>query len=148
AFLWDGKKARVSHETMILDIGDGGKQILDITARNEAIDLWNLRSYLVHFAKFLETSYLNIRPGQILNIFLQDIHVPISSRTALPDELKQMILTARKYRLQFTGLSISDNVKLSLPTWKHPGINKLRYQKATLRDAATCLRLSHQVRSV
>jgi hypothetical protein len=27
-FLWDGKRARVAHETMILDIAKGGKQIL------------------------------------------------------------------------------------------------------------------------
>ncbi len=45
-FLWDGKPARVGHDTMILDIADGGKQIFDIEARNEAIDLWNLQSYL------------------------------------------------------------------------------------------------------
>lgn len=30
AFLWDGKKARVAHEFMTLDIAEGGKQILDI----------------------------------------------------------------------------------------------------------------------
>jgi hypothetical protein len=80
-FLWDGKKARIGHETMILDIADGGKRILDITARNEAIDLWNLQSYLVQgperalwcyfvdyiFVKFLEASYLDVRPGQIFS---------------------------------------------------------------------------------
>jgi hypothetical protein len=91
-FLWDGKKARVGHETMILDVSEGGKQILDITSRNEAIDLWTLQSYLkqgperasscyfVHYilAKLLELSYLKFRPGQVVNIFLQDIHVPIS----------------------------------------------------------------------
>lgn len=32
---------------MILGNTDGGKQILDIPARNEAIDLWNLRTYPV-----------------------------------------------------------------------------------------------------
>jgi hypothetical protein len=31
-FHWDGKKARVGHDTMIRDISDDGKQILDITA--------------------------------------------------------------------------------------------------------------------
>jgi hypothetical protein len=104
-FLWDRKKARVTQETMILDIADGGKRILDITARNEAIDLWNLQSYLVQgperalwcyfvdyiFVKFLEASYLNVRPGQILNIFLHDLHVPISARTPFPEEIKRMV---------------------------------------------------------
>jgi hypothetical protein len=77
-FLWDGKKARVAHETMILNVTEGGKQTLDIPSRNEAIDLWNLQMYLVQgkkratwcyfvdyiIMKFLEKSYLNIRPGQ------------------------------------------------------------------------------------
>jgi hypothetical protein len=57
---------------MLLDIADGGKQILDIPARSEASDLWNLQYYLVQgseralwcyfvdylLAKFLEMSYL------------------------------------------------------------------------------------------
>jgi hypothetical protein len=73
------KKARVGHETLILDVTGGGKQILDIPARNEAIDLWNLQAclaqgpgratwrYFVDFilTNFLENSYLNIRPRQI-----------------------------------------------------------------------------------
>jgi hypothetical protein len=76
-FLWHGKQARVAHETMILDTSESGKQILDIPARNEEIDLWNLQTYLVQgheratwcyfmdymLTKFLENSYLNIRPG-------------------------------------------------------------------------------------
>ncbi|KAJ7814284.1 hypothetical protein B0H14DRAFT_2273959, partial [Mycena olivaceomarginata] len=85
-FLWDGKTARVAHETMTQDISEGGKQILDILSRNEAIDLWNIQSYLTQgpkralwcyfvdyiLEKFSETSYLNLRPGQVLNVFLQD----------------------------------------------------------------------------
>jgi hypothetical protein len=39
SFLWGQERARIAHETMTLNIDDGGKQILDITARNEAIDL-------------------------------------------------------------------------------------------------------------
>ncbi|KAJ7251652.1 hypothetical protein C8J57DRAFT_1238476 [Mycena rebaudengoi] len=53
-FLWDGKKARVAHETMLRDIAE-------------------------------------------------DIHVPIFWRTPLPEDLKRMVLAARKYRLQFTA---------------------------------------------
>jgi hypothetical protein len=92
------------------------KQILDILSRNEAIDLWNLQSYLVQgperalwcdfidyiFIKFVEVSYLNIQPGQVSNAFLQDIHVPISSQTPLPDP-NRMVLPARKYLLHFHG---------------------------------------------
>ena len=95
-FLWDGKKARVGHETMILDISEGGKQIMDITSRNEAIDLWNLQSYLKHgderaswcyfvdhiLAKFLELSYLNLRPffyKTFMYQFLRELHCQMKS---------------------------------------------------------------------
>jgi hypothetical protein len=142
-FLWDGKKAGVAHETMILTLADGGKQILDIPARNETIDLWNLQSCLTQghdraswcyfddyiLANFSEISYLNVRPGQILNVFLQDVHIPISSRTPLPDDIKRMLLTARKYHLQFTGLSISNDI---IRLWA-PG-SALRCQRFTPLD--------------
>ncbi len=45
-FLWEGKKPRIAHQTMCIPLNEGGKQILDIQARNEAIDLWNLKEFL------------------------------------------------------------------------------------------------------
>ncbi|KAJ6508809.1 hypothetical protein C8R45DRAFT_803963, partial [Mycena sanguinolenta] len=59
-----------------------------------------------------------------------------------------MILAARKYHLRFTALSFPTDIKLKMPIWKHPGINKDLYKKACRRDSATCLRLNHQVRDV
>jgi hypothetical protein len=64
-------------------------------------------------------SYLNLHPGQIMNVFLQDIHIPISQKTPLPEEIKRMILAARNYNLKFTGLSISKDLKLNMPIWRH-----------------------------
>jgi hypothetical protein len=46
-FLWDGTPARISDNTMYSSVMRDGKQILNLAARNEAIDLWNLQSYLV-----------------------------------------------------------------------------------------------------
>jgi hypothetical protein len=62
-------------------------------------------------ANSLEKSYLNICPGQIVNVFLQDIHIPLSQRTPLPDDIKRMIAMARKFNLKFTGLSIGNELK-------------------------------------
>ncbi|KAJ6474178.1 hypothetical protein C8R45DRAFT_766598, partial [Mycena sanguinolenta] len=124
--------------------------------------LWNLQTYLTEgqsrtswcflvdfiLMNFLEKSYLNVRPGQILNVFMQDVDIPISSRTPLPDDIKQMILVARNYHLRFTALAFSRDIKLKMPVWKHPGMNRELYKKACRRDSATCLRLNHQVRDV
>jgi hypothetical protein len=38
-FLWAGKKPRIAEDTMSLPLEQGGKQILNIRARNEVIDL-------------------------------------------------------------------------------------------------------------
>jgi hypothetical protein len=105
--------------------------------------------FRLHISRlWLENSYLNIPPGQIQNIFLQDICIPISSRTRLPDQIKRMITTACKYKLKFTALSISQDVKLQMPIWKHPAVRKCDYDRVGHRHAAVCLRLNHNIRSV
>ncbi|KAK7006790.1 hypothetical protein R3P38DRAFT_2415928, partial [Favolaschia claudopus] len=133
-----------------------------LSARNEAIDLLNLQSYLktgenrstwCYFvdcilSSWLETSYLKIPPGQIINVFLQNVHLPISKKTPLPDQIKGMIRVAHKYNLTFTALTIENQVKLSLPIWRHPGIRKSDYDSINRRKTAECLRVNHRTRTV
>ena len=45
-FLWDDVSPMVSAQVMSSKITDGGKKILDVQARNEAIELMKLKSYL------------------------------------------------------------------------------------------------------
>jgi len=70
SFLWSAKTAQVSKEMMSLPVKRGGKQILDLTARNEAIDLWLLSRYLTdgperpHWCYFVDgilSYYLQLR---------------------------------------------------------------------------------------
>ena len=161
-FVWDGKRARISDSTMHSNVLLGGKQILNIRARNEAIDLWNIQAYLTQgphrpswcyfvdfiLAKWLENGYMHVHPGQIMNVFLQNVHLPISSETRLPDQIKRMIVTARKFKLKFVALSISQGLKLQMPIWKHPSVRKIDYDHASRRRAAACLRSNHHVRLV
>ncbi|KAJ7694398.1 hypothetical protein B0H17DRAFT_844703, partial [Mycena rosella] len=143
-------------------VDQGGKGIWDISSRNKAIDLWNLQCYLMQgedralwcyfvdyiLRKYLETSYLNIQPGQIINIFLNDIHFPIPRSNVLPQDLKRMISAAQEFNLKFTALSIDREVQLEMPMWKHPAVCYPTYKNVCLRDAATCLRNIHEVRTV
>jgi hypothetical protein len=98
--------------------------------------------------KYLETSYLNIRPGQILNIFLNNVHFPIPRSDRIPDDLKGMISVAQEFNLKFTALSINHDVRLEMPIWKHPAVHQPAYKNACLRDAAISLRNQHKVRTV
>jgi hypothetical protein len=59
-----------------------------------------------------------------------------------------MITTARKYRLHFTALSVSQDVTLQMPIWKHPAVRKSDYDLACRCQAAACLQSKHNVRSV
>lgn len=45
-FIWEGGKARVNSKTMSAPLDKGGMKVLDLQARNNAIDLMKLRSYL------------------------------------------------------------------------------------------------------
>ncbi|KAJ6523758.1 hypothetical protein B0H19DRAFT_874301, partial [Mycena capillaripes] len=59
-----------------------------------------------------------------------------------------MILAAQKYNLEFTGLSISEDMKLQMPIWGHVAIIKSRFEKIRRRDSLKCLRHNHEVKSV
>ncbi|KAK6977420.1 hypothetical protein R3P38DRAFT_2470579, partial [Favolaschia claudopus] len=59
-----------------------------------------------------------------------------------------MIRVAHKYNLTFTALTIENQVKLSLPIWRHPGIRKSDYDSINRRKTAECLRVNHRTRTV
>ncbi|KAJ7644957.1 hypothetical protein FB45DRAFT_899054 [Roridomyces roridus] len=138
-FLWDGKKARIAHRTMNLPLLEGGKQILDIESRNEAIDLWNLKEFLKddnereNWAYFAEstithrwnTSQPDNKQGTLRRLFLQNIRIPNWRTNQLAYDLRRMIQTARKYNLEFTGLSISKDIRLQMPIWSHVGVRDI-----------------------
>jgi hypothetical protein len=45
-FMWDGKRPPVNMNTLHLPIRQGGVKLLDLKARNQAIDIMWLKSYL------------------------------------------------------------------------------------------------------
>ncbi|KAJ7203988.1 hypothetical protein B0H12DRAFT_981870, partial [Mycena haematopus] len=59
-----------------------------------------------------------------------------------------MIVAARKYHLEFTALSISQEIKLQMPVWGHMAMIQSRFEKIRRRDALRCLRQCHQTHSV
>jgi hypothetical protein len=161
-FLWEGKKARIAHNTMSLSLNNGGKQILDLHSRNEAIDLWNLKEFLrdgddrenwSFFAehtiiKRWDASQTTNHQGSVYNLFLQKVHIPSWRNNPLPLDLQRMISAAKKYRLEFTGLSISKKVRLEMPIWNHITTVESRLEKIRRKEAFKCLRLNHNTRSV
>ncbi|KAJ7611280.1 hypothetical protein FB45DRAFT_691419, partial [Roridomyces roridus] len=59
-----------------------------------------------------------------------------------------MIKTAKKYNLQFTGLSISNDILLQMPIWGHRGVNQGRFAKIRKKHGIKCLRENHKTTTV
>ncbi|KAJ6492705.1 hypothetical protein C8R47DRAFT_975515 [Mycena vitilis] len=59
-----------------------------------------------------------------------------------------MILAAKHFNLEFTGLSISTEIKLQMPIWAHKALILSRFDKIRRKDSLRCLRQNHQTRRV
>ncbi|KAJ7303100.1 hypothetical protein DFH08DRAFT_825951 [Mycena albidolilacea] len=152
-FLWEGKRPRVARETMCLPLDNGGKQILDLHSRNEAIDLWKLKGFLrqgtdrANWPFFVDQIIIKrwemgetlSKHGKLYNIFRQNIHIPAWRIDPVPRDIKRMIAAAKKYNLQFTGLSISKDIKLQMPIWKHLAFSETRFYDIRRKPALRCL---------
>ncbi|KAJ6506347.1 hypothetical protein C8R47DRAFT_1192275 [Mycena vitilis] len=147
---------------MRLALNDGGKQILDLKSRNEAIDLWNLKEFLRRgdgranwpfFAehaimKRWDAAHTETNHGLPYNIFLQNIHIPAWRKDPLPNDISRMILAAKHFNLEFTGLSISKEIKLQMPIWAHKALIPSSFDKIRRKDSLRCLRHNHQTQTV
>ena len=101
AFLWDDASPMVSTSVMSGQIEAGGKKILDIKARNEAIELMKLQSYLcldkncprwARIADILIKGNIpisqNVQDGATAqNTFLQTWTVKTGAKSTLPKSL-------------------------------------------------------------
>jgi hypothetical protein len=151
-FLWEGKRPRVVHKTMCLPLDDGGKQILDLHSRNEAIDLWNIKTFLrqgtdrANWPFFVDQIIIKrwemgetlSKHGELYNIFRQNIHIPAWRIDPVLRDIKRMIA----YNLRFTGLSISKEIKQQMPIWKHlafseTGFHGIRRKPALRKTSST-----------
>ncbi|KAJ7260027.1 hypothetical protein B0H12DRAFT_987017, partial [Mycena haematopus] len=143
-------------------VNEGGKQILDLRARNEAIDLWNLKEFLrqgdarPNWSFFVDKIIENrwnegesaTNQGALYNIFLQNWHIPTWRKNPLTLDIRRMLAAAKKYNLEFTALSISNEIKLQMPIWGHIALIQSRFERIARKDSLKCLHRCHQTRTV
>ncbi|KAJ3976609.1 hypothetical protein EV361DRAFT_789870, partial [Lentinula raphanica] len=157
-FLWDDKSlVRVNKETVYAPIEDGGRQLLDLLAQNEAILVTWLRSYLnlnenratwtfvadAILAHHVPSKFANIEEREKINVFLQSWN---SNASKLPKDLKDMINIAKKYGTQLEGMAFSKSIIRQMPIWLHKEAkdsHKLHNSKES-----RCLRQNHGVITV
>ncbi|KAK0432568.1 hypothetical protein EV421DRAFT_1680749, partial [Armillaria borealis] len=154
----DKNKINVNKETIYAPITDGGRNLLDIPTRNEAIMVTWLRSYLnfgpnrptwayvadAIIAHHMPTSEENMDLTQRVNIFLQSWKTSVAR---LPEDLKTLIKTAMKYNTCLDGLALSQCILRDMPIWYHIKSKATRHLFNN-GEQVKCLKMRHNVKSV
>ena len=157
-FIW-GKDSttRIAQQTLQRPINEGGLNILDIKARNEAIELVWLKEYLnftasrQQWAAITDHIVLAAAPTHSVEIandnpFLQAWSVPQKGPRAekLNDDIWRMFRVAKKHNTNLEAIKISPHILAQLPAWYH-----ITAEQRTLnRTTARCLMQNHQVTKV
>ena len=132
-FLWESEATpRIAPSTLELPIEQGGLNLLNIKARNEAINIMWLKSYLdfsptrptwAVITDLLITASAppNISPLGRFNTYAQSWNPPTRGPRSsfLNDDILRMINTAKKYNTNLAALRIAPNINAQLPAWYH-----------------------------
>ncbi|KAI0723594.1 hypothetical protein C8Q76DRAFT_767442 [Earliella scabrosa] len=155
-FMWNGDEhPRIGLDTLYRPIEEGGLGLLNVVARNEAIDLMWLKEYLQFdemrpkwayvadriFAKALPCRSKSIDETAQLNVFIQTWNVSTHPAAGLPLSLKRMYTTALKYGVRVEVANPKEILKRRMPSWYHIGQQPGRY--VANHAAAKCLRERH-----
>ena len=161
SFMWpDDRSPRVSMEVMCRPTAEGGLNLLDIRARNDAIDAVWLRDYLAPpegrprwalavdaiFARRTTASYSGAEDAAKINTFIQKWSASERVLKRTSPGLARMLRTARKHNLHLRPLNLTEEARAEAPIWYHVGDTGNRSIANTL--SAKCLRNNHAVVSV
>ena len=131
--VWGGKAA-VNLKVMNNPPEKGGINLLDIQARNEAIQIMWLKKYTTMGPQrptwalvadvLIEENIAksrNIDKEVTLNTYLQSWSPKTNATSTLPLDLKRMLSMGKKYNLRLNALRIPESMKKRLPAWYHLG---------------------------
>jgi exonuclease III len=159
-FMWNEKQmSPVNEATLYAPIEVGGRAVLDIKSRNEAISVMWLKSYLSFgpsrptwalvadalMAAKVPVSERNVEVGMRKNIFLQSWKTYSGSRA--PKCLQNLLQTSKKFGVRPEGLLFSREILKLMPIWLHREADK-RLRRVNCQDASKCLRTKHMVETV
>jgi ribonuclease HI len=157
-FIWNNKKTSpINLEQLQKPRTEGGINLIDLKARNEAIEITWLRSYLDLSKKRPAWAFLadiiinNLKPTGIsnttdLNTFLQSWSPPTKGTRAnnTPKEIINMLKIAKKYNVSFAPIKLSKQLKKQLPAWYHLGAPPKTYHK----QKDNCLQNNHKAQKI
>ncbi|KAJ6539316.1 hypothetical protein B0H19DRAFT_961618, partial [Mycena capillaripes] len=140
----------------------GGKNLLDIIARNEAITVTWLKTYLSFgpdrplwcfvadelFAKKAVGSDLNVDETMRLNAYLQSWTPYQSAADLKSKDLANMMAVGRKYGVTMDAIAVSRKLQDSMPIWYHKFSDGDRNLFSSRSPVVKCLKQKHRVRYV
>ena len=157
-FMWeDDSSPRIALNYLSLPPQEGGLNLLDIHARNEAIEIIWLKTYLnftpsrpawatvtdliINKAAPPGTSHL-----ARMNTFLQTWDAPSRGTrlNLLNNSITRMLQAARKYNVNLAAIRISPQLRGQLPAWYHP----MAKPRPIVTRPAKCLLRRHAITKV
>ncbi|KAJ6527531.1 hypothetical protein B0H19DRAFT_969904, partial [Mycena capillaripes] len=140
----------------------GGKNLLDIVARNEAIAVTWLKTYLSFgpdrplwcfvadelLAKKSVTADLSVDEAMKFNAYLQSWAPYQSAVTLGSKDLADMMAVGRKYGVTMEAMAVSRKLQDSMPIWYHKFSGGDRTLFNTKPYVVKCLKENHRIRYV
>ena len=157
-FIWDNDThPRIALKHLYRPLDEGGLNLLDITTRNEAIELVWLRDYLnlsssrQMWAKVTDilinaTAPPGTSPMARINTFLQTWTPPTKGPRAetMNKNIRRMLDVAKKHDTNLAAIRLSPRVRANLPAWYHPGA----VTRPITNVKAKCILKNHTAKSV
>lgn len=161
-FLWDGNThPPVGWETVTAPQSKGGLGVLDPAAQAEAIELtrtkdllnlgdnqpsWVPMAHELIAENALKSTHTMPREAK-LNTFLQHWGPSTRPKSVLPNHLKRLLKTAKKYNVTLEAVKPTTEMKMQMPAWYHIGVEK---QLTSVRNstAKQCLLHNHDIKTM
>jgi hypothetical protein len=162
-YIWKDEKnySPVSEATLQAPVEEGGKKLLDLEARNQAIDVMWLKEYLnlgpdralwgyigdAIFAAKVPNSEKNVDPKVRINPFTQSWKTACGKKIKIKPEMKALLDTATTFQVRPEGLAFSREILRQMPIWYHR-VGNTRLRLLNSSAASKCLRGNHNVLTV
>ena len=156
-FVWGKERATVCIENMARGIDQGGRVILNLAARNDAIDLMWVKQYLnmgadrPKWAYMMDEMFRMERPKKAKetrevvsnwNPLIQDWKPKVGS-VNIPKRVQRALRLAGKHGVELEALEPNEKTRGEMPVWLHRKASRDAARIYTT-DAAKCLRNRHR----
>ena len=160
-FVWEKTVSSMKIEDLSLEFGGGGRKVMDIKTRNEAIDLMWIKDYLrmgkdrPKWAFLADEIFRVERPKRAKetfeeiakwNPFTQNWH-PKTNAKSIPVRVQKAMKLAEKHGVRLEASRPDQETRGELPIWLHW---KTSSEAARLykKDEAKCLKVKHKTHYV